>query len=491
MPASLARRVSVSAGIRNEGGVEGVHFDDAEGGCGRFSSPLSHLAGGLLMSTRVSVSISLLACVLLSQPAFPQDEEPPVLRELRESQRVQSGSAQGIATVEPGALDFGELHRGDNQTKTVRITNVSTDPIRINRAFATCGCTVPTVPDGWINPGESVEVGIELTAKSPGAAHSNVKFFLDEAKGELTVAVSGYVKHPIVADPAIYESELESDLDVTLSSTDGNEFQIMAVDPPVLDGVDDERRTVHHVKLNAARLKEAGARKFRIRVYTDHPRIDSILLRSDRIQATDEVTAYLAWARGSGDVVDLAQYMESGLAVDAPDPQGRTALMFAALVGDVDRVRALLDFGADVNAVTTDKRTPLMHAAQTSNGNGDALMLLLDAGSDVNARDQFGRTALFWAARGADAERIRILIERGGDVNVQGPSNETPLTAAVKSQRPENVSILLEAGADPRVPDSKGRRPIDHAKVFQARTRTQEQRENAEEIVRILEDLGQ
>ena len=444
----------------------------------------------MMLSKRSIVFSAALVLLLPAGAAFGQADDPHGLLEAKE--RALRGPARNeVAKVEPEHLDFGEMNRGDKKTKKVTITNTSDAPIKINRAFATCGCTVPTVPSEWIEPGASVAVGIEMTGKNPGPAHSTVRFFLDEAKGDISVGVSATVRHPILAEPRIYPSDLSQDLAISLTSTDENEFQIMAVDPPVLDGVDDSRRKVHNLTLNAAKLAEAGARKFRIRIYTDHPRIDSVLLRSDRIQATDEVTQFLAWARGQGPVVDLAKFMESGLGVDDGDPQGRTALMYAALMGDLERVQALLDFGADVNATTTDQRTPLMHAAQTVRGSADVVRLLLDAGSDVNARDQFGRSALYWAARGADAERINLLIERGADVNLQGPSNETTLIAAVKSQQPENVMALLEAGADPTVSDSKGRRPIDHAKVFLARSRNAEMRARADEIRTLLEAAGE
>ena len=69
-------------------------------------------------------------------------------------------------------------------------------------------------------------------------------------------------------------------------------------------------------------------------------------------------------------------------------------------LGDVSLVRLALDHGADVNAVDTRGRTPLMYAAISDFAPLEASKLLIARGADVNARSQHkasgdsGRTAL-------------------------------------------------------------------------------------------------
>src|SRR5438876_3347824 len=91
---------------------------------------------------------------------------------------------------------------------------------------------------------------------------------------------------------------------------------------------------------------------------------------------------------------------------------GTTALMWA--VPDLEKVRALLAHGANVNARSETERTPLLVAASYP-GTVNVLRLLLDRGGDLRAQDRGGATALSLAVRSADVEVVRFLVERGLD----------------------------------------------------------------------------
>jgi len=64
-----------------------------------------------------------------------------------------------------------------------------------------------------------------------------------------------------------------------------------------------------------------------------------------------------------GCAASLKRALERGVPVDQRDPQGRTPLMWALLLGAEERlVRLLLEAGADVNATDSRGRTPLHYA---------------------------------------------------------------------------------------------------------------------------------
>jgi len=396
-------------------------------------------------------------------------------------------SAGGILKFEPTTIDLGEIHRGDKFIREVTLTNITNSPVTIARAFATCGCTVPGIPEAPIPPGESVTVEIEYLAQNPGLADTTVQFFLDDQLGAASFNVIANVLYPIVLEPASFDPFFEKDLVVALTSTDDSEFQIYAVEPDVARPVEKVASVRHEVVIDAA--KAAALRKpfNTIRFYVDHKRTSVVFLRSSRIETTTQTQRLTQWARGAGEASMLQGLLDDGAEIERPDANGRTPLMYAAQAGQTERVLLLIEHRADVNTMRADGETALMAAAKSKDGNVDTLQVLIDSGADVNTRDQFGRTALFWCARSGDVARLRFLLDSGADINVRGPFDETELIAAVKSRNLEKVRALAEAGADVTAADASARDAIFHARAALAYSRGADQ-EEVREIIRYLEE---
>ena len=70
-----------------------------------------------------------------------------------------------------------------------------------------------------------------------------------------------------------------------------------------------------------------------------------------------------------------------------------------------EKVRQLIQAGADVNAKKEDGWTPLMLTA-SDNPNLEVLKVLLKAGADVNAQNKYGRTPLIEIGRASCRERV-------------------------------------------------------------------------------------
>lgn len=102
-----------------------------------------------------------------------------------------------------------------------------------------------------------------------------------------------------------------------------------------------------------------------------------------------------------GDVAGTALLLAAGANPRAPDVQGVTPLMVAALGTDVTIVHALVAAGADVDRQAADGSTALMKAALW--GRVDVLVALLRLGADPSLVDAEGWTAAQTArARGHD-----------------------------------------------------------------------------------------
>src|SRR5207245_7044871 len=100
-------------------------------------------------------------------------------------------------------------------------------------------------------------------------------------------------------------------------------------------------------------------------------------------------------------------------------PRGSTPLMYAALYGDPDSVRVLLESGAGPNIKNDVGATALMWAVDDL----EKTRLLLDHGADVNARSDDGRTPLLIAAGlFRNTNVIKLLLDRGADLSAKSPA---------------------------------------------------------------------
>jgi ankyrin repeat protein len=134
------------------------------------------------------------------------------------------------------------------------------------------------------------------------------------------------------------------------------------------------------------------------------------------------------------------------LATEAP-------LFEAALKGDAEAVRALLDGGAEVDAKTRIGSYTPLHAASRA-GHLPIIRMLLDAGADPRAvTTTTGVTPLHLAAASVGGgSAVAELLARGADPNArEAAAGQTPLMFAAAANRADAVRALLEAGADPGV----------------------------------------
>ena len=134
--------------------------------------------------------------------------------------------------------------------------------------------------------------------------------------------------------------------------------------------------------------------------------------------------------------------------------------------GDAEKVRLLLEKGADVNykEKIVLGHTPMTIAAAW--GHTEVVKLLLDHGASVDQQDNDGISALQCAASTTKSEMVKLLLDRGADVNHRDNSGRTPLFDAT-AQRcpPENARLLLARGADVNAMDSKGRTAFYYAQA--------------------------
>lgn len=128
------------------------------------------------------------------------------------------------------------------------------------------------------------------------------------------------------------------------------------------------------------------------------------------------------------------------------DPKA-TRLMEVLRHGDRAKFRKLLsEEPSAVKLKGFGGSTPLMYAALF--GDADSVRLLLEAGADPNIRNEVGATALMWAVD--DLDKTRLLIRSGADVNARSDDGRTPtLVAAARPGSYDVVKLLLDYKANP------------------------------------------
>jgi ankyrin repeat protein len=195
-----------------------------------------------------------------------------------------------------------------------------------------------------------------------------------------------------------------------------------------------------------------------------------------------------------GDIEMARKMLEAGADIEAKNWCGYTPLEYATNLDLIDKVKLLIDYGANVNAVRrVSGKTPLYQTSCSYKG-GEIAQLLINGGADIESRAFSGVTPLIEAAykgcwstakvlvsNGADvnaftenhvtalhyasgtynwhettplhfasdnASFVELLINNGANVNALGYNGLTSLHIAILGGRTGIVSILIENGAD-------------------------------------------
>ena len=161
----------------------------------------------------------------------------------------------------------------------------------------------------------------------------------------------------------------------------------------------------------------------------------------------------------AGDAATVEALLEAGADVGAAEPDGTTALHWAAHNDHLDLAAGLLEAGAEADAVTRYGIAPLALAA--TNGSGEMLGLLLEAGADPNRASGEGETPLMTVARTGVAPAIAVLLKHGAEVDaVEGWRGQTALMWAASQDQPDAAGALIGAGADVHARSGGGFTPL-------------------------------
>ena len=163
-----------------------------------------------------------------------------------------------------------------------------------------------------------------------------------------------------------------------------------------------------------------------------------------------------SFAAPSSDIADAAMrgnkdavrsLLQKKADVNAAQVDGTTALHWAVRADDLETAELLIRAGATVSAANREGVTPMRLAS--INGNAPMIEKLLKAGANPNALlSKFGDTALMLAARTGKLDAVKALLDNGAQVNaVETWGGTTALMWAVSERHLDTVKMLLAHGA--------------------------------------------
>jgi uncharacterized protein len=164
-------------------------------------------------------------------------------------------------------------------------------------------------------------------------------------------------------------------------------------------------------------------------------------------------------AIGRNDAQAVAQLLARGIDPNTPNPAGVPALLLALKLPTTEVAFALLarpDIRVEIR--NAQDESPLMLAALK--GDLEMCRTLIERDADVNKP---GWAPLHYAATNSHIEVMQLLLGEHAYIDAASPNGSTPLMMAAMYGNASAVKLLLESGADPSLKNDLGLTAIDFA----------------------------
>ena len=180
----------------------------------------------------------------------------------------------------------------------------------------------------------------------------------------------------------------------------------------------------------------------------------AITLMTDPVAVRAQGDAYKEFfeAVAMDDAGTVRRFLLRGIAPNSEDRDKGPAIVLAAQEKSFNSVRALLESPlTNVNARNKAGETALMYAAL--HGDLDTAKALLKRGAQVNSE---GWTPLHYAASAGHLEMVTWLLENHAYIDAGSANGTTPLMLAAREKRTTVARYLVEQGADPSLRNEAG-----------------------------------
>ncbi|MES2555374.1 MAG: ankyrin repeat domain-containing protein [Bacteroidota bacterium] len=138
-------------------------------------------------------------------------------------------------------------------------------------------------------------------------------------------------------------------------------------------------------------------------------------------------------------------FLQRKINLDHADHAGNTVLLRAAALNKNERIKLLIDRGANCTQVNNEGLNALSYLVEVNGAMSDVPLteLFLGKGLSINSYGKSKETLVYKAAMAGDLKLLEWLRTKGADFNPKNSSGQRP-----KCKNPQIIRYLLENGAD-------------------------------------------
>jgi hypothetical protein len=116
---------------------------------------------------------------------------------------AQEKNASDVVKFSEMVYDFGKIKQNVPVNHDFVFTNVSNNPIVIESAIASCGCTTPVKPEGAVPKGKESKINAGFNAANPGPCNKTITVKVAGIDAPVQLRITGEV---VPADAATSHS---------------------------------------------------------------------------------------------------------------------------------------------------------------------------------------------------------------------------------------------------------------------------------------------
>jgi len=147
------------------------------------------------MKTSLLLTAMFLGVSLGSQAQAPSISAPTSPAPQVQPKNAQPGNLSNAElTFDKEMYDFGTIDQGANGTTEFSFKNTGKEPLIIEDAKGSCGCTVPSFPKEPIKPGATGTIKVTYDTKRTGAFSKTVTVKSNSKSGDKMLTIKGNVK---------------------------------------------------------------------------------------------------------------------------------------------------------------------------------------------------------------------------------------------------------------------------------------------------------